>query len=157
MSRDRIEHPSDVHRKSAPVPSPEWERASVILGVAVRALLPLLLLFSIFLLLRGHHAPGGGFVGGLVAAAVVALYALAYGATAAHRLLRLSPRGLIAAGLLTALGSGLVGPLTGAPFLTGRWIKVGHLELGTPLLFDVGVYLVVIGVTLWIILTLAEE
>lgn len=157
MKRSRIEHSSDVHGKSAPVPSSEWERASVILGVAVRALLPLLLLFSIFLLLRGHHAPGGGFVGGLVAAAAMALYALAHGAMAAQQLLRLSPRGLIAAGLMTALASGLVGPLMGTPFLTGRWIKVGHLELGTPLLFDVGVYLVVIGVTLWIILTLAEE
>ncbi len=157
MSRGRIEHSSDVHEKSAPAPASEWERASMILGVAVRALLPLLLLFSIFLLLRGHHAPGGGFVGGLVAAAAVALYALAHGATAAQQLLRFSPRELIAAGLMTAFASGLVGPLTGAPFLTGRWAKVGHLELGTPLLFDVGVYLVVIGVTLWIILTLAEE
>ncbi|GBC77767.1 Na(+)/H(+) antiporter subunit B [bacterium HR08] len=157
MKRRRLEHSSEVHLRNAPLPALEWERASVILGVAVRALLPLLLLFSIFLLLRGHHAPGGGFIGGLVAAAAVALYALAYGATAAQQLLRLSPRGLVAAGLATALASALVGPLTGAPFLTGRWMKVGRLELGTPLLFDVGVFLVVIGVTLWIVLTLAEE
>jgi len=145
-----------AHEKASLRPS-EWEKPSLILGVAVRLLLPLLLLFSIFLLFRGHHAPGGGFVGGLVAAAALALYALAQGVTAARRLLRIPPQDVIAAGLLTALGSGVVGMLEGLPFLTGRWITVHHLKLGTPVIFDVGVYLVVIGVTLLIIFTLMEE
>lgn len=135
---------------------------SLILRTATRFLLTLLLLFSVFLLLRGHNEPGGGFVGGLVAAAAFALYAIAYDATAARRALRFDPRSLIAVGLLVAIGSGLVGVVVGEPFMTGQW---GYLELpglpavdiGTPLIFDIGVYLVVIGVTLTMILALAEE
>ncbi|HMN02746.1 MAG TPA: MnhB domain-containing protein, partial [Geobacter anodireducens] len=64
---------------------------SLFLATAVRLLLPLLLLFSLFLLLRGHNEPGGGFVGGLVAAAAFALHALAHGVAAARRVLRVEP------------------------------------------------------------------
>ena len=133
---------------------------SLILSTATRYLLPLLLLFSIFLLLRGHNEPGGGFVGGLVAAAAFALYAIAHGVTEARQTLRLLPRTLVGLGLLVAVGSGLVSLLLGQPFMTGLWDTrtVPVLgKLGTPLLFDVGVYLVVIGITLLIIFTLAEE
>lgn len=135
---------------------------SLILRATTRLLLTLLLLFSIFLLLRGHNEPGGGFVGGLVAAAAFALYAIADGPAAARRAVWVEPRTLIACGLLTAAGSGLVALLAGEPFLTGQWGYVRipgfpALEIGTPLLFDTGVFLVVLGVTLTIILTLAEE
>lgn len=135
---------------------------SLILQTATRFLLPLLLLFSFFLLLRGHNSPGGGFVGGLVAAAAFALYALAFDVTAARQLLRIDPRQLIAIGLLVALGSGVVAWLARQPFMTGQWFSltlpgVGPVHLGTPLFFDMGVYLVVVGVTLTIILALAEE
>ncbi len=133
---------------------------SLILSVAVRALLPLLLLFSVFLLIRGHNEPGGGFVGGLVAAAAFALYAIAEGVAKVRQTLRVEPRVLIGAGLLVALSSGLLALLQGQPFMTGRWYKqaVPVLgKLGTPLLFDTGVYLVVVGIILTIILTLAEE
>ena len=132
-------------------------KQSVILTTSTRYLLPLLLLFSLFLLLRGHNEPGGGFVGGLVAAAAIALYALAVGVEEAQRLLRLDLRTLMGVGLVCAIGSGLLGMVTGAPLLTGLWYSqpvpvVG--KLGTPLLFDVGVYLVVLGVTLKILFTL---
>jgi len=134
--------------------------SSMILSTATRYLLPLLLLFSLFLLLRGHNDPGGGFAGGLVAAAAFALYAIAHGVAAARRVLPLSPRGLIGGGLLVALGSGLIAVLVGRPFMTGLWDQhpipvLG--KVGTPLLFDAGVYLVVIGITLLIIFSLAEE
>jgi multicomponent Na+:H+ antiporter subunit B len=133
---------------------------SLILATAIRLLLPLMLLFSLFLLLRGHNEPGGGFVGGLVAAAAFALYSLAHGAREGRRLLRLEPLRLVAAGLLISLASGLVPLLAGQPFLTALWSSVpapviGHA--GTPLLFDVGVYLLVAGVALLIIFTLMEE
>lgn len=135
---------------------------SLILRAAARFLLPLVVLFSIFLLFRGHHEPGGGFVGGLMAAAAIALYAIALDVPAARDIVRLDTDRLIGLGLLTALGSGLVAPLTGEPFLTGKWRTMvipglGRLELGTPLLFDAGVYLVVVGVTLLIIFSLLEE
>lgn len=132
-------------------------RQSVILSTSTRYLLPLLLLLSLFLLLRGHNEPGGGFVGGLVAAAAIALYALAVSVEEAQRLLRLDLRTLMGVGLVCAIGSGLLGMVTGGPLLTGLWYSqpvpvVG--KLGTPLLFDVGVYLVVLGVTLKILFTL---
>lgn len=135
---------------------------SLILATAARYLLSLLLVFSIFILIRGHDEPGGGFIGGLIAAAAFALNAFAFDAATARRILRVDPRTLLALGLLIALGSGLVPLVAGQPFLTGIWLAVavpglGRLDLGTPLLFDCGVYLVVLGVVLTMILTLAEE
>lgn len=133
---------------------------SVILSTAIRLLLPLLLIFSVFLLLRGHNEPGGGFVGGLVAAAAITLYALAEGVVPARRLLKLDPRSLIAFGLALSLSSGMLPLLFGQPLLTGLWLSspvpvLGHV--GTPLLFDLGVYLLVAGMALLIVLSLMEE
>jgi multicomponent Na+:H+ antiporter subunit B len=135
---------------------------SLILATATRFLFPLLLLFSMFLLIRGHNAPGGGFAGGLVAAAAYALYAISTDTPATRRALRFEPRSLIGAGLLLALVSGLLGMVSGKPYLTGVWgyLKVPNvmsIKLGTPLFFDIGVYLVVLGVTLMIILPMEEE
>lgn len=132
---------------------------SLILRTATRLLLPLLLLFSIFLLLRGHNEPGGGFIGGLVAATGFILYGIAYDEAAARRALYASPRRLIATGLALALGSGLLALALGRPMLTGLWLSVPGtaLEVGTPLIFDLGVYLAVLGVAVEIVLTLAEE
>jgi multicomponent Na+:H+ antiporter subunit B len=134
---------------------------SLILRTAVRALQPVLLLYSFFLLLVGHNQPGGGFVGGLVAAAALALYAIAYDARSARLLAIVNPRTTLGVGLLLALFSGLLAVPAGLPVLTGVWgylpLPGGGVALGTPLLFDVGVYLVVIGVTLLIVLTLVED
>lgn len=133
---------------------------SLILAAASRVLLPLLLLFSLFLLFRGHYQPGGGFVGGLVAAAAFTLYAIASGLQQARRALRIAPRSLMSIGLLLALLSGLPGALRGQPYFSGSWCRIDlpiASSLGTPALFDVGVYLVVIGVGLTIVFTLAER
>ncbi len=134
---------------------------SVILSAASRVVHPVLLMFSIFLLLRGHNEPGGGFSGGLVAASAFILHAMAHGASTARRLLRADPQMLIGGGLLVSLASGLPSLLTGQPFLVGRWASIpvpglGEWGFGTPLIFDVGVYLVVVGITLQIILSVAE-
>ena len=129
---------------------------SPIFRTAARLLMPLLLLFSVFLLLRGHNQPGGGFVGGLVAAAAFALYAIAYGVQRARQALLVRPLTLLGAGLLIALVSGLPAVLRGQPFLTASWIS-GTVALGTPVLFDVGVFLVVAGVVLMMTFSLAEE
>ena len=135
---------------------------SVILRTAIRFLLPLLLLSSVFLFLRGHNEPGGGFVGGLVASGAMALYAMTYNAAAARQVVRVSPRVLIGSGLLMSLSSGLVPLFLGQPFLTGLWTSttitgLGELHLGTPLLFDLGVFCVVTGVTLVFVFSLLEE
>jgi multicomponent Na+:H+ antiporter subunit B len=119
-------------------------------------------LFSVFLLIRGHNAPGGGFAGGLVAAAAYALYAISTDTESTKRALRFEPRSLIGGGLLLALVSGLLGAVYGNPYLTSVWgsIKVPgvlSIKLGTPLFFDIGVYLVVLGTTLMIILPMEQE
>jgi multicomponent Na+:H+ antiporter subunit B len=135
---------------------------SLILRTAIVALEPLLLLFSLFLMLAGHNAPGGGFVGGLVAAAAFGLHALAYDAASARALLRVDPRTLVGWGLLIGTVAALAPLFVGQPLLTGLWTEVDlpgfdHVAVGTPLLFDAGVYLLVAGTGLLMILTLAEE
>jgi len=135
-------------------------RPSLILRVGARHLLVLLLLFSVFELLRGHNAPGGGFIGGLLAASGYALYMLAYDVASAQRLLRVQPITLVGGGLLVAAISGVLALLTGRPFLTGLWYArpiPGIGQISTVLTFDIGVYLVVLGTTLLIVFTLAEE
>ena len=125
-------------------------------------MLPVLLLFSLLLVWRGHNEPGGGFSGGLVAAAAFALYSIAGDAAATRQLLRFDPHVFVGSGLLLAIASAVFPLLLGLPFLTARWFELnlgglGAIKLGTPLVFDVGVYLVVIGVTLTILLNLEEE
>ncbi len=134
----------------------------LILPTATTYLMPVLLLFSLFLLLRGHNEPGGGFAGGLVAAAAFVLLSIASGVGVARRALKVDPRSLIGGGLLIMLLSGLVAPLLyGEPYLTSHWwpIPIGSYEvaLGTPLLFDIGVYLGVAGTILLITFALEEE
>jgi multisubunit Na+/H+ antiporter MnhB subunit len=133
---------------------------SSILQTATRFLMPLLLVFALFLLWRGHNEPGGGFVGGLVVAASFVLYVMANGVDAARRALVVDPATLLGGGLLIALVSGVPAALLGRPFMPALWTRVGAgpaaLDVGTPLLFDVGVFLAVIGVVLTIVFTLAD-
>jgi multicomponent Na+:H+ antiporter subunit B len=133
---------------------------SLILTTTTRAIAPLMLLFSVFLLIRGHNEPGGGFVGGLVAATAFSLYALAYDVAQARRALLVDPRTLIGVGLALSAGSGVLSLLSGRPFMTGLWAKAPLPVLGkvgTPALFDLGVYVVVVGVVLTMVFALAEE
>jgi multicomponent Na+:H+ antiporter subunit B len=130
------------------------------LQTATRLLMPLLLLFAVFLLLRGHNQPGGGFVAGLVVSASYVLYAIAFGVEAARRALLVPPARLLGLGLLVALVSGLPGVVSGRPFMSSVWTMVpmgsASIDIGTPLLFDVGVFLAVVGVVSTIVFTLAE-
>lgn len=133
---------------------------SLILAATARFLLPVFLMFSVFLLVRGHHLPGGGFVGGLVAAAAFMLYAIAHSVAEARALLRVDSVSLLGIGLILSLGSGLLSLFVGASFMTGLWLAaplpiVG--KLGSPLFFDIGVYLTVLGFTLTVLFTLAED
>lgn len=134
----------------------------MILRTVARLMLPILLLFSVLLLLRGQDFPGGGFSGGLVAAAAFVLQMVAEDAATARRILRVSPVTLLHIGLGLALLGGLVPLLWGEPFMTSHYVRLAlpggaALELGLPTLFELGVYLVVLGVALLVILNLAEE
>ena len=134
----------------------------LILPTATAYIMPVLLLFSLFLLLRGHNEPGGGFSGGLVAAAAFILLSVASGVDEARRALRFDPRSLIGVGLLAMLLAGFITPfVSGEPYLTSTWwtIEIGSyaISVGTPLLFDIGVYLGVAGTVLLIAFSLEEE
>lgn len=120
---------------------------SVILHTSSRLILPAALLFSLYVLLRGHNNPGGGFIGGLIAAAGIAVHAIPRGREALAATLRVSPKVLIGTGLGLAIISGLPALFAAEPFLTHQWI-LPALGLGTTLAFDLGVYLVVVGAVL---------
>jgi len=135
---------------------------SPILQTTTRIMLPLLLMFSLIVLLRGHNEPGGGFIGGLLASAGLALHAMAFDPRETRRMLRVDLEKLLGVGLGVAAASGLIAMLFGEPFLTARWQEIhvpllGQVKVGTPLLFDVGVYVVVASITMIMVLSLAEE
>ncbi|OWV76198.1 cation:proton antiporter [Rhizobium sp. R634] len=121
----------------------------------------LMLLFSVFVLLRGHNEPGGGFIGGLIAASGLAIYGIARGVTAVRRALFFHPLTIAGAGLLLSTVAGLLSILFAVPFMTGLWIYPSLLGTEVPLssvlLFDIGVYLVVLGAITSIALALEEK
>jgi multicomponent Na+:H+ antiporter subunit B len=132
---------------------------SLLLRTMVRILMPLILLFSLFVFARGHQDPGGGFVGGLVAAAAIVLWVVAEGASDARRRFPIRPSTLSALGLSCAAAAALIPLGFGRPFLTSLWYHLplpggGHFDLGTTTLFDLGVYLVVVGTVLLFVFTL---
>jgi multicomponent Na+:H+ antiporter subunit B len=132
---------------------------SIILKVTSKFVLPLLLLFSIFVLIRGHYLPGGGFVGGLVASIAFVLHSFANTLKDTRELMRIHPGFLMPFGLLISLLSSVLPMFIGRPYMTGLWYpeKVAVIgSLGSALFFDIGVYLVVIGATLTIIFTISE-
>jgi len=119
----------------------------------------LMVLFSVFVLLRGHNEPGGGFIGGLIAASGFAIYGIANGVENVRRALYFRPLTISAAGVLLAALSGFPALFQGKPFLTGLWWfpTIGNdvkLALSTPLLFDIGVWLGVVGAVIAIALAL---
>ena len=91
----------------------------------------LMVLFSVFILLRGHNDPGGGFIGGLIAASAFAIYGIANGVTPVRRALYFHPISLAGFGLFIAAIAGLPSIFAQVPFLTGLWVypKIGSVEL----------------------------
>ncbi|WP_050984754.1 monovalent cation/H+ antiporter subunit A [Thiorhodococcus drewsii] len=136
-----------------------WDRHPAIMAALARLLLPLALLVSVFIFLRGHNQPGGGFIAGLVTAAALIMQYLTNGVEWTHRRLSANMHPLIGVGLLIATGTGLASLAFGYPFLTStfthiHWPLLGDFELASAMAFDLGVYLVVVGATLLILVHL---
>lgn len=178
---------------------------TIIFATAIRLLTPLFLVFSVYILLRGHNHPGGGFIGGLIGSIAFVFYTLAHGHEQTAKsyfrmswyervgrrnyiwrfvyrrllrrefsaepaqplphlrkyyILRLRPAALMGAGLFLSATSGLLGPLHGKPFMSAWWLdaKIPIIgSVGSPLMFDTGVYLLVLGMVLKMVFTMAKE
>lgn len=178
---------------------------TVILATAIRILIPIFIIFSVYTLFRGHNHPGGGFIGGLIGAIAFVFHTMTHGPhqtvntflkvnlygyprqpnqsrslylmrmmrvnvwrrrrLARHphlkeRMIRIEPIYIIATGLLLAATSGVAGLMAGHPFMHAFWADFyipGLGKPGTPILFDIGVYLLVIGVVLKITFVMSEE
>ena len=140
---------------NAPRPSP-------ILQAGIIAISSPLLVFSFYLLFAGHNQPGGGFAAGLVAGTTVVLVWSAGGPEAVRRVLPVRSTVLMGAGLLVAVSVGFGAIVPGLTFLESGYIEismplVGDVKLVSALLFDIGVYLVIVGISLALIRSLGEE
>lgn len=129
---------------------------SIIFKTTAHIVIGIMLLFSLYLLFRGHNEPGGGFIGALIAVIALALLVLAESPEYVRKRIRFSPSLIAVTGVMISLGSGILAVFKGQAFLTGIWWK-SVVPIGTPLLFDIGVYLAVTGAVLSILLHLAEE
>ncbi|TVP57122.1 MAG: monovalent cation/H+ antiporter subunit A [Halomonadaceae bacterium] len=151
--KERVTRESGSYWASEPHP--------VILRMIARPVLPVALMVAGYIFLRGHNLPGGGFIAGLVASVALSLQYMAGGLVWAHQRMLTAFRPLIGAGLLLALATGLGSLAFGAPFLSS-WFNhyhlplLGEVELATALLFDLGVFMTVVGATLLILANLGN-
>lgn len=135
---------------------------SMILRAVAAFLFFLINVFAVYLLLRGHNLPGGGFIGGLGSALSFILLCLAFGVERTQQVLRFDPLRIATAGVALALLTALAPVAFGLPFLKHAHLEfdapfLGHIAVGTPLLFDIGVFLVVVGVSTKLIFVLVRS
>ncbi len=133
---------------------------TLILSTLLKVLTPLFIGFALYMFFRGHNNPGGGFIAGLIASIPFMLHAMVFGYEGTTRVFKIKPKLLASIGLLLALVSGLFSVFNGQPFMSPIWIEetvplIG--KIGTPIFFDLGVFLVVFGVVLQITFLLTEE
>ncbi|WP_101674323.1 monovalent cation/H+ antiporter subunit A [Alloalcanivorax mobilis] len=140
-----------------------WARDAhpLVLVTISRPLLPLALLVSVYIFLRGHNLPGGGFIAGLITSVALLLQYVASGVEWVHRRMPGDYHPLVAVGLLLAGITGLASWMFGYPFLTStfdhiHWPLVGEFELASAMLFDTGVFFTVVGATLLMLANLGK-
>jgi len=136
--------------------------SSPILQAMARLTLHLMLLFSVYLLLRGHNEPGGGFIAGMLTSLAIILQMVAFDLESFKKEIPWSPLRIVFSGLTLSAITGTGALVFGQPFMTSAFGHfhlplLGDIELASAMFFDIGVYLVVVGTTLAIIRTIAEE
>ncbi|WP_141433848.1 Na(+)/H(+) antiporter subunit B [Bacillus sp. 03113] len=134
----------------------------LILQTITKIVLFIIILFSIHLFFSGHYYPGGGFIGGLMTSGAIVLLLLAFDLKTVHKILPVNYQYMIAIGLLFSVGTGTASLIFNVPFLTHAFTDIylpilGKTALHSAVLFDTGVYFVVIGVTMTIIQTIGED
>ncbi len=142
--------------------SPEARRQSIILQVMARLIFHIILLFSIYLLFSGHNAPGGGFAGGLVAGLALVTRYLAGGRRELNAAAPVDAGLLLGGGLLLSVGTGAAAMIAGGEMLQSALVDwhvpvIGHIHFATSTFFDIGVYLIVVGLVLEILRSLGAE
>jgi multisubunit Na+/H+ antiporter MnhB subunit len=134
---------------------------NIILENIVRLFMKVMVVYSIYLLLRGHNYPGGGFIAGIIASIGFIFFAIIFGTKALTHTIKVQPQIFIATGLSLVFISAFLPVIFSTEILTGLWMHtdipvLGELHLGTPLIFDTGVFFVVIGVILTIVISIME-
>jgi len=151
----------DRLRASQPARAPSGERHVLLLVVATRMILPLALMVAVFIFLRGHNQPGGGFIAGLVVAIALVMHYMASGFAWSQERRAFSYHSLIAAGVLIALATGAGSWLLGRPFLTSAYgylnlPPLAPFELATAMLFDTGVFFAVLGAVMLVLASISR-
>jgi multicomponent K+:H+ antiporter subunit A len=123
---------------------------------------PVILVFALYLLIRGHDLPGGGFAAGVTLSIALSLLYMASGTRAVEARLRVRPLNWVAFGLLIAATTGIGALFFGHPFLTSEFRYVdlpvlGEVPMASALLFDLGVFLLVVGATALILIAIAHQ
>ncbi len=133
---------------------------TLILSTILKILIPIFLGFSIYMFFRGHNQPGGGFIAGLIASIPYILYAMAFGVEKTSAMFNIKPMFMATLGLIMSTISGVFAMIIGLPFMKSLWLpeKIAIIgKIGTPILFDLGVFFVVSGVVLKITFLLTRE
>lgn len=135
---------------------------SIILQIAAKYIRGILLFFAVLALLRGHNNPGGGFIGGLLAALSIIYYGFAFNTEKIKERMIIKPNIYLAFGLLLVLLSFIPSIVNNITLMQGVWLKInlpllGELKLGTPFIFDIGVFFTVIGVIFLFFISLTNK
>lgn len=134
---------------------------TTILEKTARLFLWIVAVLSVILLLRGHNLPGGGFIAGIVLSVGFIFYGIVFGSHAIQKIIKYNSRTWMGIGLLLVLISAIIPVLAGSEVMTGTWLKIslplmGEIHLGTPLLFDTGIFVTVAGLILSVIISIIE-
>jgi multicomponent Na+:H+ antiporter subunit B len=133
---------------------------TIILQVTTRILIPVFFMYSLYLLFRGHDSPGGGFIAALVVSIGLVFHMIAFGVSSTQRIYRIDTMKFIAIGLLLSFIAATLSMLIGKGFFQAIWTNVKIIGLGTissVMLFDIGVYLTVVGAILKIAFAIFKE